>query len=92
MKKGSQRNDAMLIEEILSRGLNNLNNNMADLTRRAVAVLLAHEVNTKRRDDYVKRLHQRLASLRRNDELKQLRKAQDTNAIDWLKQEVANPA
>ena len=94
MKKGEtpieSLQGAQLVEKSLTSGWVHLNNILSHLSRKQVATLLWHEVNNGRRDQFVKRLHQRLARIRTNDELKQLRKARDPDAIDWLKQEVAH--
>jgi hypothetical protein len=89
--KNQLRTDEELITGVLSQGLVHLNRVLMDLTRREVAVLLWHEVTTQRRDDFVKRLHQRFGILRNKDEIKELNKTKNPTSIQWLEKEVHEP-
>jgi hypothetical protein len=85
----SSVSDAELVETALPNW-QTLNTVLGNLSRRQVAVLLAHEFIGQRRDPILKRLHQRLARLRAIDEFKEMRLTKEVPAslsdidMGWL--------
>lgn len=82
-------NDELATDALASWG--RLNELMSKLTQPQVAYLLMTELYGGRRDQFIKRLHQRLARMRTVHELKQLRQlpvelkpSLHDHDLDWL--------
>lgn len=79
--------DDQLIDEAL-RGWHTLNPMLPKLSRRQVARLLEAELQGSRRASIVKRLYQRLARVRANEEFKQLVAVKRHGRLEWLTREL----
>lgn len=81
--------DVELIETALGNWAT-LNAILADISRRQTAVLLEAELRGANREVIIKRIHQRLARLRTNAELKELLKTKhDGHVPQWVAEELA---